>query len=234
MSPFGTERTWPGPPRPIRFQTDSGGVSSGSLLHPQANVSNGSNPDLFRGSVSRSNVSASDNSRKRRLCRYPISMRRMSITWATLRSPSAGHAERRLVGGQEQCGRRDLIGLAEPAEQRPISHRAQELLAAPGDGLFQHRRADRSRRDRIRGDAVARILARHALGERDHAALGRGIDRAPSEPTRAASEAMLMMRVERGYRNPSPRAMMPRRISRVPPRIENDGARMIACASTEL
>ena len=52
------------------------------------------------------------------------------------------------------------------------------LVAAFGDGALQHRRADRSRRDRIGGNAEARILARDALCEGDHAALGGGINRA--------------------------------------------------------
>ncbi|GCC48624.1 hypothetical protein chiPu_0032630, partial [Chiloscyllium punctatum] len=112
----------------------------------------------------------------------------------------------RLVGSQEQRGGRNLLRLAEAAEQRRAGHRLQDLVAAFCHGLLQHRRADRPRRDRIRSDAKPRILPRDAPGEGDHATFGCGIDRAAlgAEPRRLrgdvddAAEARRLHRRQRG------------------------------------
>ncbi len=67
----------------------------------------------------------------------------------------------------------------------------------------EQRRVGRARAHHVRGDAVARMLARHGLGEgATSPPLQAAYTASPEEPTRAASEAMLTMR-------PALRAAMP-------------------------
>ena len=58
-----------------------------------------------------------------------------------------------------------------------------------------------------------------------------GLDGRNPSPVRALVERFADGLSSR-HRTPNPRATIPRRISRVPPRIENEGARMTAWAST--
>ena len=77
----------------------------------------------------------------------------------------------RLVAGQIDAGRGDVLGRAEPAHRNMLLGFLGDLLVQ----AFRHRRGDEARRDAIGGDVAGGDLARQRLGHADHAGLGRGI-----------------------------------------------------------
>src|SRR5512143_118377 len=92
-----------------------------------------------------------------------------------------------VIGGEEGDRRGHLLRPAEAAQLRAPLHRLDDLLAdLPELGcLHQQRGLDRTGCDRIGRDPETSPLARHHLGEGDHPALRRRVDRGALGPDAA-------------------------------------------------
>ena len=88
--------------------------------------------------------------------------------------------ELRLVAGEVDDHRRDLLGLREPAHRLAVDERLarRDRIGVGVDAPGERRRVDRPRAERVAADALLDVVGGDALGQADHRRLGEAVDAA--------------------------------------------------------